>query len=656
MTLRTRLTATCLLVVLVPLLIGAVLVLARFPATAAGLQARGLTATGGLVAAALAERCARVEAAAIAAGQVAGLDDRPLQQALRAMVADGVVDGLRVVDATGRPRPGAGTVVPGAADCRTGEPALSGGRAHLALTRPLDGPGQASVTAAITIDDVYARALRGAAGVRELVITLDGRVVAASGSVPDSTLRAGLARPRTAVVADGAVAVAVPVDRHLTVVVTQDRGWLPVSARWLLPLLFGGAALLATVIGSLLARVTTRPLEELGRAAAQVADGDLSTTLPVRSRDEVGGLAETFNTMTEKLRRHVEALRASRAQLQAGVERVGRALAGTHDLTRILDVVLDTALDSTGARSGAVLLRDGPSSDLVLAVGRELERHAVPRDLRVAPGEGVTGRVARSGTAVLGRTGAGAGLLAPAPGEPCGVPVVAVPLSSSDTVVGVLLLWECPDGEMFTETDLATLRTFAHQATVAVDNVLLHEEARRLSVTDGLTGLTNYRGFTMTVGREVERAVRFDRPLSLLLLDLDHFKLVNDVWGHQRGDHVLVELAARVRGQVRDVDVLARYGGEEFVVVLPETDGPGALRAAERICAAVRRRPFGEPGEPPIDVTLSVGVAVFPDHGTSATTLLRRADEALYAAKRGGRDTWCLATAEPAAEAAARPS
>jgi diguanylate cyclase (GGDEF)-like protein len=118
------------------------------------------------------------------------------------------------------------------------------------------------------------------------------------------------------------------------------------------------------------------------------------------------------------------------------------------------------------------------------------------------------------------------------------------------------------------------------------------------------------------------------------------------VWGHQRGDAVLVELAARLRAQVREVDTVARYGGEEFVVVLPETDRAGAVQAAERIRAAVRRRPFGEDGEAgeqPLDITLSVGVAVFPEHGTSSTALLRRADEALYDAKRSGRDRWRLA-------------
>jgi diguanylate cyclase (GGDEF)-like protein len=200
----------------------------------------------------------------------------------------------------------------------------------------------------------------------------------------------------------------------------------------------------------------------------------------------------------------------------------------------------------------------------------------------------------------------------------------------------------------FDDSDLATIRTFAAQATVAVDNVLLHEEAQRLSITDGLTGLWNYRYFTMNVTKEIERASRFGRPLALLMLDLDHFKAVNDNFGHQRGDAVLVELAGRIRAEARDVDTVARYGGEEIVVVLPETDEAGARQAAERFCSAVRRRPFGEPGSPPIRLTISAGVAVYPTNGSSASALLAAADAALYESKRAGRDTWRVSTVEAA--------
>ncbi|MGI8537884.1 MAG: diguanylate cyclase [Mycobacteriales bacterium] len=281
-------------------------------------------------------------------------------------------------------------------------------------------------------------------------------------------------------------------------------------------------------------------------------------------------------------------------------------------------------------------------------MGRGLAEHEVDEALRLPFGVGIAGRVARSGDPVRGRVGTAAGELRAGPGEPTATALVAVPLKSSTTVIGVLLLFEREGGGEFGEDDMAMLRTFTTQATVAVDNVLLHEEARRLSVTDGLTGLGNYRYFQLTVAKEIERASRFERPLALLMLDLDHFKRVNDVHGHQRGDAVLVELANRVRRTVRDVDILARYGGEEFVAILPETDARGAGQAAERIANAVRRRPFGAAGEDPLEVTISVGVALFPAHGTTAAVLLRRADEALYTAKRAGRDTWRLARADPA--------
>jgi diguanylate cyclase (GGDEF)-like protein len=409
-----------------------------------------------------------------------------------------------------------------------------------------------------------------------------------------------------------------------------------------------GAVLLAAVIALLLARATTRPLEELGKAAARIASGDLDTTIEVRSRDEVGRLAETFNDMTDELRTYVRALEASRDEMQSGLSRLGDTLSSTHDLDRILTVVLETAMASTRAQAGMVLLFGVSREELVLEVARGIEQRGVPIDLRLPLGQGISGRVAQSGEVAIGRLGTGPGQLQPAEGEPASGSVIAVPLKSSGTVIGVLDLFDRLDAEEFDDRDLVTIRTFASQATVAIDNVLLHEEAQRLSITDGLTGLWNYRYFTMTIGKEIERAARFSRPLALLMLDLDLFKSVNDTYGHQRGDAVLVEIAARVRAQVRDVDTVARYGGEEVVVILPETDEAGAVQAAERICDAVRRRPFGEPGERSVEVTVSIGAAVFPAHGASASALLRRADEALYEAKHAGRDTWRLATSAPA--------
>ena len=179
--------------------------------------------------------------------------------------------------------------------------------------------------------------------------------------------------------------------------------------------------------------------------------------------------------------------------------------------------------------------------------------------------------------------------------------------------------------------------------------MLLHREAQRLSVTDPLTGAGNLRHMTTTLAREVERATRFERPLALLLLDLDHFKRVNDTFGHTVGDAVLRELARRLHEAVREVDTVARYGGEEFVIICPETDAEGAGRLADRVCQTVRDDDFLV-GEDVVPVTVSVGVASLPQNGVASGDLVRSADEALYAAKHAGRDQWRSASDLPPPE------
>jgi diguanylate cyclase (GGDEF)-like protein len=402
------------------------------------------------------------------------------------------------------------------------------------------------------------------------------------------------------------------------------------------------ALVLAIAIGWLLARMTTRPLVELASAAERVAEGDLETRIPVQSGDEVGQLALAFNEMTDDLRAYIEALRGSRDELRRNLARLGDTLSGTHDLNRILTVIVETAMTSVRARGAVLLMGSGGRGDLYVKVARGVDDVTVGDRVRI--GEGVLGMVGGGGEAIRGWIDA-TGHVQPAelPHDGRGRSVLALPLRRSGRVLGVLALYDRVDAPSFDASDLETLRTFSAQATVAIDNVLLHQEAQRLSITDGLTGLWNYRYFTMNFGKEIERAARFHRPLALLLLDLDKFKNVNDAYGHQRGDSVLIELATRVSGEIREVDTFARYGGEEFVLVLPETDASGAAKAAERVCEVVRRRQFGHQGEEPLTVTVSVGVAVFPGHGTTAPDLVRAADAALYAAKEGGRNGWRMA-------------
>jgi diguanylate cyclase (GGDEF)-like protein len=162
-----------------------------------------------------------------------------------------------------------------------------------------------------------------------------------------------------------------------------------------------------------------------------------------------------------------------------------------------------------------------------------------------------------------------------------------------------------------------------------------------LSIHDGLTGLHNYREFRRRLAAEVERALRYDRPLSLLLFDIDHFKAVNDTFGHLAGDEVLRTLAAMVRGAVRPTDQVARYGGDEFAILLAETPGSGALVMAERVRALLASRALPVTAGQAIAITVSIGVATFPKDAKSEDRLIGAADEALYAAKQVGRNRVC---------------
>ncbi|MEE8421984.1 MAG: GGDEF domain-containing protein [Dehalococcoidia bacterium] len=159
----------------------------------------------------------------------------------------------------------------------------------------------------------------------------------------------------------------------------------------------------------------------------------------------------------------------------------------------------------------------------------------------------------------------------------------------------------------------------------------------RLAVTDALTGVSNRRGLDERLAAEFNRSRRYARPLSLLMVDIDSFKRINDALGHAFGDVVLAEVADALRSNVRESDVVARYGGEEFAVVLPETSSAAAATVAEKLRACVRERPMQHNGKA-VGATVSIGVASLSGESMGVGALVERADQALYAAKRAGKD------------------
>lgn len=174
-----------------------------------------------------------------------------------------------------------------------------------------------------------------------------------------------------------------------------------------------------------------------------------------------------------------------------------------------------------------------------------------------------------------------------------------------------------------------------------IQSVLEHARTRRLARTDSLTALPNHRTFQERLAQEIARAERYDRPLSILMIDVDYFKVYNDTYGHPRANLVLQELARLLGEMSRISDTVARYGGEEFAIILPETDNISARKIAERLCVQVERHVFpGEERMPGGALTISIGVGTHVSGG-SKDTLLQAADSALYAAKRSGRNRVC---------------
>jgi diguanylate cyclase (GGDEF)-like protein len=537
----------------------------------------------------------------------------------------------------------------------TGEPSMASLLAAYTIVPVVNGSSSATVGTLVAgdyLDNTFAEELASSTGI-DVTMVVKGQAVASS-----LKNRAGVARPwpvavppsgsqpvRAAIGDHPADAVVRPLQNNVptTTAALMISGPLTSQARGqaLLASILGFlivAALGAALLGLAVTRAIARPLRELAKGANAIAAGDYDQHIEVRSADEVGQLARAFNAMTRRLAEHVAELQGSREELKRSLARFGETLRSTHDLDKILQVVLDTSVDALRA-SGGTLMVVHPcpgGSELTVAASRRVDTS----ELRLRAGEGIAGSVAVTGEPLRAPatldSGGSQRLPDPAPVEPPFESAIWVPVFAQGRIFAVLSLFDREDDTTFSARDLDTVLSLADQAGVAIDNVVLHQEAQRLAITDGMTGIWNHRYFQLRFEQEMDRSARFRRPFCLLLCDIDDFKYVNDTYGHPQGDSVLIELARRVRSEVRDIDVLARYGGEEFVLILPETDADGGFRAAEKIRRRIFDSSFGK--DRSIPVTISIGVACFPRAGTDQSTLLRAADVALYQAKALGKN------------------
>ena len=376
------------------------------------------------------------------------------------------------------------------------------------------------------------------------------------------------------------------------------------------------------------------------RAAVPILlDGDVTSVLAIEGNTARPVTPQMFEVMIA-LGQHLsvavrnaslyEELRKAHDELQVLYE-AARSVSGTLDLHTVLDSLVSVTCRAFGYDNGALLMVDGESGDLTVDASYG-HRESIA-GIRLPPGVGISGWVARTGTPLMvddvladsryyrfdDRTRS----------------ELAVPLIAEGKVLGVFNI-ESARLAAFGPRDLHMLTTLASYAVIAIQNANLFEQARRLAVTDGLTELHNHRYLYEALERMLERARRDAQPLSLIMLELDNFKRFNDAYGHQSGDEVLRTIAMLLRRGSRPSDVVARYGGDEFMVVLPNANKTAALETAERLRRAVEAYPLVLGDDVIATVTLSVGVATYPNDGQTVDALVEAVDRAQYIAKRSG--------------------
>ena len=301
--------------------------------------------------------------------------------------------------------------------------------------------------------------------------------------------------------------------------------------------------------------------------------------------------------------------------------------------TMLKDIVDYDAMD--------IRLLDETLRELVCIYSRDINAE-LNDQFRLSIDEGLAGWVVRHDEAQLVNDMAHdpRGVHIPGTGEDVPQASIVVPLRVLGKVTGVLTL-DRLGGRTFADADLEPVMLFANLAAIAIQNARTYEAMERQAISDGLTGIHNYRHFQESLHAEVSRAERYGDHFCLLMMDLDHFKAVNDTIGHQKGDDVLRAVAGVLRSCSRESDYLARYGGEEFTMILPRTTLDEAETLAERIRASVAML---DPGHPDLHVTMSIGVSAFPDSAKDSDGVLGAADAALLRAKSGGRNRVCLYT------------
>lgn len=341
-------------------------------------------------------------------------------------------------------------------------------------------------------------------------------------------------------------------------------------------------------------------------------------------------------------RKRAEALSQERTKQIETMFSISTAAGQTLNLTDLLEVVLQKMFEAIPMKSGGIFLVDKQTSELVLKAQRGFSSDFARRVAKMKIGKGFAGRVAQSGKLAIAGNLSTDRRFDPVflDGEEL-QSICSVPIMAKDEILGVISVGS-HNSRRFHEREIRLLDSIAAQIGIAIENAQLYEKTVEMAFNDDVTILYNRRYFLEELERELARALRKRTPLSLLMMDMDGLKSINDRFGHDQGAAFLKELGSIIKTNTRASDVAARFGGDEFVLLAAETDTKEAVEIAERLRLETKSYSTEIDGWE-VGMSISIGVATFPEHASDSEALLKRADEALYEAKRAGKNQTCVA-------------
>jgi len=319
------------------------------------------------------------------------------------------------------------------------------------------------------------------------------------------------------------------------------------------------------------------------------------------------------------------------------LQQSGKVLSSTLDLNELIKISIDMFLETVWANKGVLMLFSDDRPELEVKAYKGLSKEEIDA-LKKDPAEAwAMTTIEKERKPIFAQDLSGKASYQTYSAANRNLPfAIYVPMLKEGELYGVVKVGPKINGEAFSENDLEFFATLSSQAVIAFENARLYS----LAITDSITKLYVHRYFQLRLDEEVARSRRYNATISLLMCDIDHFKPVNDNYGHQQGDLILKEVSKILRKNVRNTDIAARYGGEEFAIILPETTQADAKIVAERIRRDVAHYDFPSiiPGQPPLKCSISIGVAGFPLNADNKDQLIQKADSALYKAKGSGRN------------------